>query len=244
VTLPIFVLDRAGGVANSLKDFVRANLKYSYSQLQQDLFVAWCINNAQNKGLITSQPRYFVEIGATNGFMLSNTFFLEKLLGWSGLLCEPAQIWHKDLSQIRLAKIDLRCVTSKSGESLDFNETPNPEFSTLSKYEGSDSHLQSRLNGVHYKVESVSLNDLLAFHKSPKVIDYLSIDTEGSELNILQNLDFEKYSFRVLTIEHNFTPKREMIQQLLTNNGYQHVLADISQQDDWFVHGSISSIFE
>ena len=238
------MLDCGGGVANSLEDYIRTNLKYSYSQLQQDLFVAWCISNAQNKGLITSQPRYFVEIGATNGFMLSNTFFLEKLLGWSGLLCEPAKIWHQELSKIRLCKVDLRCVTSKSGESLDFNETPNPEFSTLSRYEGADSHLQSRLDGVHYEVESVSLNDLLTFHNSPEVIDYLSIDTEGSELDILQNLDFEKYSFRVLTIEHNFTSKREAIQQLLTENGYKHVLSNVSQQDDWFVHSSPSSIFE
>jgi FkbM family methyltransferase len=232
------------GVPDDLSLYIRINLQYSFAQLQQDLFAAWCIEQAEKKNLIPNQPRYFVEFGATNGFTLSNTFFLEKLLGWSGLLCEPARIWQRELRKIRICNIDLRCVTSKSGELLDFNETLNPEFSTLSKYENSDGHIDQRKSGDIYKVESVSINDLLASHHSPLTIDYLSIDTEGSELEILQALDFDKYLFRVLTIEHNFTPKRESVQQLLTKNGYKHVLAHVSQQDDWFIHESISQIFE
>ena len=48
-------------------------------------------------------------------------------------------------------------------------------------------------NGAKYKVETISLNDMLELHNAPLIIDYLSIDTEGSEYEILSCLDFELY---------------------------------------------------
>ena len=68
--------------------------------------------------------------------------------------------------------------------------------------------------GRKYKVPTISLLDLLDIHNAPKFIDYLSIDTEGSEYEILNAFDFNKYKFRVITCEHNFTPMREKIYKL------------------------------
>ena len=64
-------------------------------------------------------------------------------------------------------------------------------------------------------METVSLTDLLDDHSAPLEIDYLSIDCEGSELEILKNHNFDKYSFKVITCEHNFTEKRKKIYDLL-----------------------------
>jgi hypothetical protein len=77
--------------------------------------------------------------------------------------------------------------------------------------------------------------DLLTKYDAPQVIDYLSIDTEGSELDILSNFDFDYYKFKVITVEHNFTEQREKINQLLTSKGYKQVLREISAFDDWYV---------
>jgi hypothetical protein len=77
--------------------------------------------------------------------------------------------------------------------------------------------------------------DLLIEHKAPRVVDYLSIDTEGSEFDILENFDFESYKFKIITCEHNYTPMREKLSALLQNNGYQRKYEDISQFDDWWV---------
>ena len=81
------------------------------------------------------------------------------------------------------------------------------------------------------------MNDLLVKYNAPKIIDYLSIDTEGSEFNILNNFDFNKYKFRIITCEHNFTPNKNKIHKLLTKNGYVKKHSSlVSFVDDWYVY--------
>ena len=91
------------------------------------------------------------------------------------------------------------------------------------------------MRGESYLVSTVSLNDLLEEHQAPSLIDYISIDTEGSEFDILNSLDFDKWSFRTLTVEHNFAEQRDHIYQLLTANGYLRVNTEMSRFDDWYV---------
>ena len=76
-------------------------------------------------------------------------------------------------------------------------------------------------------------------YDAPQRIDYLSIDTEGSEFEILKEFDFRKYTFSIITVEHNYTAKRESIFQILSSHGYQRVLTEISKFDDWYVHHSL-----
>jgi FkbM family methyltransferase len=197
------------------------------SQLGQDIF-ALLETGAKKNG-------YFIEFGATNGVDLSNTFILEKNYGWHGILAEPARCWHDQLFKNRSAIIDTRCLWSTSGEKIEFNETPTPEFSTIHQFNNSDNHLEYRANGEKYLVETVSLNDLLDEHKAPLIIDYLSIDTEGSEFDILRNFDFDKYKISAITCEHNFTTARENIRSLLADNGYINKFEEISDFDDWYV---------
>ena len=86
-------------------------------------------------------------------------------------------------------------------------------------------------------VDTVSLNDLLAEHGAPASIDYLSVDTEGSEFDILETFDFAKYQVRVITVEHNFKPDaRESIQRLLESNGFRREFEIFSKGDDWYFH--------
>jgi hypothetical protein len=66
-------------------------------------------------------------------------------------------------------------------------------------------------------------------------IDYLSIDTEGSEFDILSTLDFSKYSFGVITLEYNFSAYRARINQLLVSKGYKNIYPCLSQFDNWYV---------
>jgi hypothetical protein len=79
------------------------------------------------------------------------------------------------------------------------------------------------------------LNDLLLKYDAPKNMDYLSIDTEGSEFEILENFNFSKYSFKVITCEHSYEPKRDKIFELLTSKGYARVYEGLSKWDDWYI---------
>lgn len=166
---------------------------------------------------------------------LSNTYLLEKNFGWTGMLGEPAKVWHDDLKNNRSAHIETRCIWSSSGEVLNFNEASVGEFSTIDNFSEEDSHWHRRKSGSKYEVETISFNDFLTENNAPQIMDYLSIDTEGSEFEILNSLDFSKFKFRVITCEHNYTEMRERIYNLLSKNGYVRKYEDISRWDDWYV---------
>jgi FkbM family methyltransferase len=199
----------------------------SKSQFRQDLFVLSHLGFKKNG--------YFVEFGATNGRDLSNTHLMEKEFGWNGILAEPAAVWHTDLKNNRKCNIETSCVWKDSNSTLTFNQVAVAELSTISNYSDSDLHKRARKRGMVYKVNTISLNDLLMKYHAPRHIDYLSIDTEGSEYEILSNFDFSQYTFGVITCEHNYTPMREKLYSLLTKKGYKRVFENLSLYDDWYV---------
>lgn len=203
-------------------------LQESKSQLRQDLFVL--------SELGFRKGGFFVEFGATNGVDLSNSFLLENKYGWKGILAEPGKGWHIALKQNRKCQIDYDCVWSMTGQVLEFYETDIAELSTLDLFSNKeDFNIAGRKKGTRYPVHTISLNDLLKKYNAPKHIDYLSIDTEGSELEILSAFDFDEYSFSVITCEHNFTSDREKIYDLLTKRGFQRKYQELSSFDDWYV---------
>ena len=201
------------------------------SQILQDLFVLSQLEFKRNG--------FFVEFGACDGLSLSNTFLLESEFEWDGILAEPARVWHESLRTHRRALISTKCVWSHSGETLLFNQAAAAGLSTIASFSQADRWATERLNGLEYGVETLSLNDLLASAGAPDRMDYLSIDTEGSELRILETFDFSRYRFSVITCEHNFTPARGAIAELLTRHGYVRKHETLSQFDDWYIHQDV-----
>jgi hypothetical protein len=203
-------------------------LNHSKAQLRQDLFVLSETNFKKNG--------FYVEFGATNGFDLSNTYILEKQFGWKGILAEPAKVWRASIEINRPGSfIETKCVWAESDLTLQFNETRQPELSTVNIFSQIDGHFNERKSGDYYDVLSISLNDLLKKYNAPRYIDYLSIDTEGSEFEILSTFNFNEYTFGVITCEHNFTSNREKINDLLVKNGYKRKYESVSGFDDWYV---------
>lgn len=212
-----------------------ALIAHSRAQLRQDLLVA-ALHGFKSGG-------YFVEVGATDGLYLSNTHLLERQLGWRGILAEPARCWHETLHRERTAVIETRCVHRHSGESVVFREVEADQaLSTIVDYADSDLHEHTRQTGEDYTVRSISLLDLLGENNAPAEIDFLSIDTEGSELDILEGFDFLAHRFSAIACEHNYTENRNAILSLLSGHGYVRVLNHISMFDDWYVHESCLSL--
>lgn len=218
------------GSSDNLTKYVLHNFGLSRAQLQQDLVAQWNISSHEMK----RETQFFVEFGATDGITLSNTYLLEKEFGWDGLLCEPGRKWHSKLARNRSCKIDQRCVYSTSGISIPFTEASEAELSTISSFAGNDSWSEARKNSKEYIVETVSLEDLLMENNAPKRIDYLSVDTEGSEYEILKNFNFDNWDINFISVEHNFTQKREEINTLLSSFGYLRMYTSISNWDDWY----------
>ena len=216
-------------------EYLAAQKMFSTSQLCQDLFVSY-FTEEKKKG-------FFVEFGATDGITNSNTYIFEKYCNWSGILAEPLPFWHNDLFKNRISTIDKRCVFSKSSLKKKFvNYYKAPELSGLEEelkdYSSMiDFNVEARKKKEVINVETVSLEDLLKEHKAPDKIDYLSIDTEGSEYQIIKNFNFNLYDISIITIEHNhIDDERNNINSLLEKNNFLKIFEKISRMDDWYVN--------
>lgn len=201
--------------------------KTGYSQLGQDLLVQFLLKE--------KEAGYFVEFGATNGVELSNTYLLEKKYGWDGILCEPMKSFQNDLFFNRKCNINFDCVYKETGATVNFYQVGMSGLSTISEYAYNDKHSDIRKNHTEYKVNTITLKDLLDKYSAPNYIDYLSIDTEGSEFDILKAYDFSRI-FGIITVEHNYNILRNQIESLLKDNGYQKIFSEISDFDDWYIH--------
>lgn len=203
----------------------------SRSQIMQDLWVCFELGEKRDG--------FFVEFGATNGLTNSNTWFLEHGLGWTGILAEPNPVWHEDLAVNRQARIEHRCVSSTSGETVTFIATDDsdPELSAIADFSRGDHFAGVREKGRRIQVETISLDDLLDQYDAPAEIDYISIDTEGSEYDILSAYSFKR-RFRLISVENNRQTERG-IQTLLESKGYRRVFGQFSQWDGWYVSGDL-----
>jgi len=201
----------------------------SRSQVYQDIF-ALLFSNYKRNG-------YFVDFGATDGISINNTYILEKEYNWRGIVAEPAKVWHSDLYKNRSCNISTDCVWNLTNEKIVFDESSKPEWSAISSYVDKPASM-SRGQSSLYEVNTISLNDLLIKFNAPVDIDYLSLDTEGSELDILQAFDFDKYKVKFITCEHNDENGdkgyRQKIYNLLSSKGYNRVWEQLSAWDDWY----------
>lgn len=198
----------------------------SYSQLGQD---AWVLKQTKLK-----DEGYFVDFGATDGKSINNTYLLEKAFGWKGIVCEPNPKYHKQLFLNRDCHISTLCVAPRSGEIVSFLDVEETELSGMQSYAFQDEHSEKRKKSKKINVNTISLMDLLQTYEAPDRIDYLNIDTEGSEYDILSSFDFDAYNISLITVEHNYMPNRDKIYSLLLGAGYARIDMEQSKWDDWY----------
>lgn len=184
---------------------------------------------------------FFVDIGAADGITGSNTFILEKFYKWHGICVDPNPVFMQSLFNCRDSFVSTLCVYSETGKILPFKFcTDENQFFGWNFRSGIQSHLAAIDEEVNKSFSSInvltiSLNDLLELYKAPTEIDYISLDTEGSEYEILKTFNFDKYKVRCFTIEHDFGEARQLIYKLMTDHGYSRVREEYSGQEDWYV---------
>lgn len=193
------------------------NLQF-YSQYQQDRYVFETFFKDKKNGI-------FVDIGAYDGINFSNTYFFEKFMGWQGICIEPIPEVFAQLQSNRSCICIQGCIYDKS-ETVEFLRVrgyPEMLSGIISNYD--ERHLQRIQREVKskggsleiIKVKCYPLTKLLLDHGFSH-IDYLSIDTEGGEMRILQSIDFSQIDIDVIDIENNYG---EPFQQFLEPHGYK-----------------------
>jgi len=187
---------------------------------------------------------YFVEFGACDGLHFSNTNLLEKEFGWTGILSEPSRNYSKSIIKNRSATIDKRVVWSRTGETIEFGEVSASGLSGVySSFRHGGNALGKRkaLGIKKYMVETVSLNDLLSQYEAPLDFDLLSIDTEGSEMEIIKNFDLNKFRPKVITIETaGDLDLEKKFEGIFLKYGYKSVGSKLNDKSNvWFVLNEI-----
>lgn len=187
--------------------------------------------------LLGHPPGVFLDVGAGDGFVLSNTCLLQSV-GWTGVLVEPNPAYRERLAARHCPIVD-KCAWDISGAKLELRSVPS--FLELSKLDAVTQldHLDTAGQRDAFElcpVESITIPDIAQEHHLPAVIDYLSIDIEGAELTALKAIDFDTLSFRLITVEHNFTSARDEICELLQRAGFRRKWTELSGWDDWYVN--------
>lgn len=205
------------------------------SQYEQDKFIIENVFDFMTHG-------YFVDIGAGDGEMISNTYVMEKELNWSGVCIEPSTISFPKLINTRkcICNDTLIHVSKGNHQYYEIQNTGyyNEYFSSINK--PSDNFKD--YNIVQKKCDT--LFNLLNIINAPTMIHYLSIDTEGSEYDILKKYFEDEYlndnavwRRRILTIsvEHNFdTEYRRKINELMTQ--FMYIKIKELGVDDIYIH--------
>ena len=172
----------------------------SYSQFGEDIYM--------NTLFPENYKGVCVEVGAYDGITYSNTLFFEKK-GWSCLCIEPIPSQYEKCKVIR--KNTINCAISDSNkEDIPFyiyNINNNNE-SAMSSLEPDirliELHMHMINKVMEINVKCRTLTSVLDEANFPNVIDFISIDTENTELNVLKGFDFSKYSVKYFIIENNF----------------------------------------
>ena len=182
---------------------------------------------------------YFIELGACDGLYLSNTLFFERNLNWNGICIEPNDNYIKDLSINRKCNISNELVYSCEGEKVKFalsDAASGIMDENIGPFTRKDRHVLKT---------TTTLGNILDKFNAPNIIDYLSLDVEGQEYNILSTFPFDKYNFRCITVEHNaphIGPKQQMlIRELLEKNNYRFVKGN-DDVNNWG-HGPIDDFY-
>ena len=199
--------------------------KRAVSQLGQEL---WVLEQTGYK-----REGFFVEFGATDGISFSNTWLLEKEFAWRGICAEPNPKFLEELARNRSCITSNACIGGKTGDRVNFVFAD--AYGGMQQHLTLDKHSDKRTAYLDLwgskTLETISLHDFLTQHGAPHDIDYMSIDTEGSEYEILKSFPFDQWNIRLLTIEHNHSPQHANIRALMKRHGYHYVE---KKWDDWY----------
>lgn len=205
---------------NKVNEHLFGNFAYSYSQYEQDKKVFYHLNGKKDG--------FFVDIGAHDGIALSNTFAFEQL-GWKGICVEANPDTFEKLKKNRTCDSYNYAVTSIKDEYIEFRQAgvlgvieslSSSSHKKRIKKESGDTDL--------VKVKTSTFDNLMKNYPSITYIDYLSLDVEGSEMDVLKTIDFSKYKFGILTVENNAGPNE--IKDFMEPRGYnliEHVACDL-----------------
>lgn len=217
------------GLFTRFLSFAIQQADLSRSQIAQDVWVDYMF-----EGRFGGR---FLEIGAGDGVRDSNSYYLETYRHWRGVLIEPNPAHAISIRSTREADFIDKAIVADGSGSQSFAVMTDPYLSRLEGQYVSDLH---DFRGGRVKEKIVTVGTIgfeeLAEQYGEHGFDYISIDTEGSELELLNALPFEALQPALVTVEHNWSDNSGKIFEALASRGYEPWLAPFTRSDYFFVH--------
>jgi FkbM family methyltransferase len=186
---------------------------------------------------------YYIELGANDGLTQSNTAYFEKSRGWKGVLIEPSPHRFLDCIRNRSPENAIHCAACVSDDYPDrFVEICYANLmsvamglesdlnSTERHLEVASTHMRNQEVLFNFGALARTLTAILDESDAPQDIDFLSLDVEGAEIEVLKGTDFDKYRIRYLLIECRDLGK---MKAYLAARGYDYV-ENLSKTDALF----------
>ena len=151
---------------------------------------------------------FFIEIGAYDGIIGSNCYHFEKFLNWEGIAIEASKIQYDKLKNNRKCKTVNKAISNKIKD-VEFVEVIEglTQMSGINNENNTAIEIINNNKNSKTKISKITTTTFEEEIKSNLEIDYLSIDIEGEELDLLKSIDFNKYTIKVISVENNVPDK-------------------------------------
>lgn len=188
-----------------------------YSQQGEDLFI---YRNFINKN--DNEDGIFLELGACDGLVYSNTKFFEDKLNFKGILIEPVKEMYNALIKNRSNNIIYNNIISNDINDLEFLISRNGPVSSVKNNINEQFMNNWHKNSIIRKIKTKKLSDIFLDNKI-EYIDFFSLDVEGSELDVLNTINWDKIKIYLICIELDGSNKEkdEKCKTILKNNGFK-----------------------
>lgn len=183
----------------------------------QDL-IAYIYFNGKPQG-------FFVDIGAFDGVQISNTCVLEQV-GWDGICIEPIPEVFEALQKNRACHLYNVAIAGQSRKDAKFYKVAD-QLGLSGLEQQMPERIQKGLRKQGLAIESLSVqtmtfDEVMKNHPAIGFIDFLSLDVEGGEMQVLETIDFERFRFGLITIENN--PGTAVLRDYMAKRGYRILL--------------------
>lgn len=167
---------------------------------------------------------FYVEVGAYDGVIYSNSYHFEQI-GWSGVLVEPDPVncglCKRNRSRARI--FDCAAVAPDQVGEIVFHQVAGGEvYSTTNPSGFHQKWITERgLTSREVLVQARTLNSILE-EVAPDRVDFVTIDVEGGELDVLRGFDIRRWRPRVVLVETIAKVRAPAIRDYFVANGYAY----------------------
>lgn len=183
------------------------------------------------RGVLPAGPGVFLEIGANNGYAQSNTYYLERVLGWRGILIEPIPRLAAACRRLRKASdvFQFACVGADGPKSIEILDLGLESIALSLQDSRGEARAKSARTGRSVVVSTKRISEIIEMSGQDH-IDFMSIDVEGSEMQVLSGLDLRRHVPRVMLVE---TAEPDRVTKYLS--GYMTLHAKLTHHDYLYV---------